>query len=398
MATQLAAAEAGADIIDAAMDPMSGGTSQPNLGTLCEMLRGTVRDPGLPRQNLDEIANYWEQARAHYKMFESASISGSSDVYLHEMPGGQFTNLKAQARALGVGARWPLVVQRYSEVNDMFGNIVKVTPSSKVVGDLAIYMVTNNLTPEDVLDLERDIAFPDSVVSLMRGELGQPVNPFPKALQDKVLRGEKPLGGRPGALLKPIDLEATRQKIAAELAVDHIHDEDLAAYLMYPRVFMDYAKARQEFGPVTELPTPIFFWGPEEGQEFFVDLEKGQRLYIRYLATSDPDRKGQRTVFFELNGQPRNAVVQDRSAVALEAVRSKATGKGQTGAPMPGTITSVAVKLGDQVTKGDALLGIEAMKMETTLFAEWSGQVQDITVKPGDQVDVGDLLVTVTDG
>ena len=191
LATQLAAAEAGADVIDGAMDALSGGTSQPNLGTLQEMLRGTALDPGLSRKNLDEISAYWAQARAHYAMFESTTPSGSSDVYVHQMPGGQFTNIKAQAKALGVGAHWPLVVERYAQVNQMFGDIVKVTPSSKVVGDLAIYMVSHNVSPEDILDPDKEIAFPDSVVSLMRGELGQPVNPFPKALQDKVLRGEK---------------------------------------------------------------------------------------------------------------------------------------------------------------------------------------------------------------
>ncbi len=399
LATQLAAAEAGADIIDGAMDALSGGTSQPNLGTLQEMLRGTARDPGLSRANLDQINAYWEQARAHYAMFESASPAGSSDVYVHEMPGGQFTNLKAQAKALGVGGNWPLVVARYAEVNAMFGNMVKVTPSSKVVGDLAIYMVSHNLTPEDVLDPDKDIAFPDSVVALMRGDLGQPVNPFPAALQAKVLRGAVPLTGRPGAALPPTDLEGERTKIAAELGLplDRIHDEDLAAFLMYPRVFMDYARNRLEFGPVTDLPTPIFFWGPEEGQEFFVDLERGQRLYIRFLALSDPDRKGQRTAFFELNGQPRNATVVDRSAVPSEGLRAQADGSpGQVGAPMPGTVTSLAIQVGQRVKKGEALLGIEAMKMETTLFAELGGEVAEIVVKPGDSVETKDLLVVIT--
>ena len=398
LATQLAAAEVGADIIDGAMDPLSGGTSQPNLGTLQEMLRGTDRDPGLNRRNLDEVANYWEQARAHYAMFESAGPCASSDVYIHEMPGGQFTNLKAQARALGVAARWPLVVERYGQVNQLFGNIVKVTPSSKVVGDLAIYMVTNNLTPEDILNPQQDIAFPDSVVSLMRGDLGQPVNPFPKALQDKVLRGERPLKGRPGALLPPADLQAARQQLAEQLGLDlgAIHDEDLAAYLMYPRVFLDYARDRLAYGPVTELPTPIFFWGPQEGEEFFVDLDKGQRLYIRYLALSDPDRRGQRTAFFELNGQPRNVTVQDKSVAPLEAQRAKTSGApGQVGAPMPGTITWVAAKVGQNVAKGDALIGIEAMKMETTLFSDADGAVTEVTVTPGDQVDSQDLLLVV---
>ncbi len=400
LATQLAAAEVGADIIDGAMDALSGGTSQPNLGTLQEMLRNTVRDPNLNRKNLDEINSYWEQARAHYAMFESASNSGSSDVYIHEMPGGQFTNLKAQAKALGVGANWPLVVERYAQVNQMFGNIVKVTPSSKVVGDLAIYMVSHKLSPEDIIDPDKEIAFPDSVVSLMRGELGQPVNPFPQKLQAKVLRGDKPIVGRPGAALPPADLEAERLKIAKglDLPIEQISDEDLAAYLMYPRVFMDYSKDILEFGPVTKLPTPIFFWGPEEGQEFFVDLEKGQRLYIRYLAISDPDRKGKRTAFFELNGQPRNATVVDRSAAPAEAARAQADGSpGQVGAPMPGTVTGLSVKLGQHVEKGDALLGIEAMKMETTIFAEVSGTVTEISVAAGDAVETKELLVIIED-
>ncbi|MDG1437375.1 MAG: hypothetical protein P8P98_00260, partial [Emcibacteraceae bacterium] len=270
-ASVLAAAAAGVDAADAAMDSFSGLTSQPNLGSIVAALKATERDTGLNNATIRELSDYWELVRRQYFAFESDIRSGASEVYLHEMPGGQFTNLKEQARGMGLEERWHEVAKAYADVNQMFGDIVKVTPSSKVVGDMAIMMVSSNLTPEDVQNPDKDIAFPASVVSLMKGELGQTQGGFPKALQSKILKGEKPLTDRPGKSMPAADLEGERKEAekASELKVD---DLNLASYLMYPKVYTDFAKHRDEFGPVSHLPTDVFFYGMEPFQEIMVDL------------------------------------------------------------------------------------------------------------------------------
>ena len=396
VAAVLAASDAGVDIIDAAMDPLSGLTSQPNLGTIVESLRGLDRDTQLPRDTLDKISHYWEGARRHYAAFEADMRAGSSDVFEHAMPGGQYTNLRQQARSLGIEHRWPDVVKRYAEVNQLFGNIVKVTPSSKVVGDMALFMVSHNLTPEDVIDPEKEVAFPDSVVSFFRGDLGQPVGGFPEKLQAKVLRGEAPLSERPGASLPPVDFGKIRKELAETFgrAAEDVSDKDIAAYVLYPKVFLDFASHRRDFGDTSLLSTPVFFYGPEVGEELSVEIDAGKRLIIRLLAVSDPDAKGRRTVFFELNGQPRNVVVQDVHAAADSTARPVATGApGEVAAPMPGAIVTVNFKVGDEVQKGDVLLSLEAMKMETSVYADQDGKVEEVFIKAGDQVDAKDLLL-----
>jgi pyruvate carboxylase len=393
-ATVLAAVEAGADAIDAAMDALSGTTSQPCFGALNAALEGTDRDPGFDPAAIRKISFYWEAVRHQYRAFESDLRSGASEVYLHEMPGGQFTNLKEQARALGLESRWHEVAETYADVNDMFGDIVKVTPSSKVVGDMALAMVSSELTRAEVEDPDRDVAFPDSVVGFFAGDLGQPPGGFPKALQAKVLKGKKPVTERPGALLPAVDLEEKRAEIAG-LAEVKIDDFQLASYLMYPKVFADFMTAQNTYGPTAVLPTLTYFYGAQPGQELLVELEKGKTLVIQLQGRSKSNDKGMVRVFFELNGQPRAVAVPDRARAGTIAVRAKAEAGNplQVGAPMPGVISTLAVKMGQKVIAGDVLLSIEAMKMETAIHADADGVVAELTVKPGDQVDAKDLLV-----
>lgn len=394
-ASVLATVEAGVDAVDAAMDALSGLTSQPCLGSIVEALRGGERDTGLDPQTIREISFYWEAVRNQYRAFESDLRSGASEVYLHEMPGGQFTNLKEQARSLGLETRWHEVAQAYADANMMFGDIVKVTPSSKVVGDMALMMVSQGLTVADVEDPDKDVAFPDSAVKMLHGDLGQPPGGWPKKIQDKVLKGEKPITVRPGSLLEQADLDAERAK-AAEATGRDMDDADLAAYLMYPKVFTDFEKARQQYGPTSVLPTPVYFYGLEAGDEILVDLEPGKTLVLRCQAFGETDEKGEQKVFFELNGQPRIIKVPDRAhgAAGSAAMRKAEAGnEAHVGAPMPGVISTVAVQPGQTVSAGDVLLSIEAMKMETALHAERDGTIGEVLVSPGTQIDAKDLLV-----
>ncbi|SDH08765.1 pyruvate carboxylase [Roseospirillum parvum] len=397
-ATVLAAVESGVDAFDAAMDSLSGLTSQPNLGSLVEALRGGPRDSGLDPATIRRFSDYWEMVRKQYAAFEADLRFGASEVYLHEMPGGQFTNLREQARAMGLEERWHEVARAYAEVNQMFGDIVKVTPSSKVVGDMALSMISAGLTRADVEDPERDISFPDSVVQMMRGDLGQPPGGWPKALQKKVLKDQPPITVRPGSVVPPADLAALRAE-AETKAERAISDVEFESYLMYPKVFLDYAAHHRDNGPVEVLPTPVFFYGMEPGQEIAVELEPGKTLNIRCQAFGAADEAGHVKVFFELNGQPRTAKVADRKAVEHAPKHPKAdpANPGHVAAPMPGLIASVAVKEGQKVRAGDLLLTIEAMKMETALNAERDGTVARVVTPAGTQVDAKDLLLELTD-
>jgi pyruvate carboxylase len=394
-ASVLAAIEAGADAVDAAMDALSGLTSQPNLGSLIEALRHGPRASGLDPEYVRTLSSYWEQVRVGYAAFESDLRAGASEVYVHGMPGGQFTNLREQALSLGVtAARWPEVARAYAEVNDMFGDIIKVTPSSKVVGDMALMMVTSGVTRQQVEDPGVDIAFPESVVSFFRGDLGQPYQGFPRALQDKILKGGDALSTRPGAALPPVDLAATRQD-AERAALRALSDAEFASYLMYPRVLLDYAEKRREFGDLTPLPTTVFFYGMEAGQEINLVLETGKPMIIRYVGTSDPHDDNHRTVFFEVNGQPRPIHVADRKRARPKppAIKAEVDNPAQIGAPMPGVITQIAVKIGDCVARGEALMTLEAMKMQTCIRAEQAGRVRQIVAMIGQPVDAKDLLL-----
>ncbi len=397
-ASILAAAEAGVDAADAAMDPMSGLTSQPNLGAIVEALRGTTRDTGLAREPLALVAGYWEGVRRYYAGFESDMRSGAAEVYEHEMPGGQYTNLRQQARALGIESRWRDVARTYRAVNEMFGDIVKVTPTSKVVGDLAVFMVTNDLTPGQVLDPAREIAFPESVVEYFHGDLGQPPGGFPEALQRKVLKGREPLRVRPGEVLEPTDLDAAREEVEKRVRRG-VSERELASYLMYPKVFVDYAEHQRHYGDVSVLPTPVFFWGLHRDEELAVDIERGKTLIIRFLAIGEADPDARRSIFFELNGQPREVKVTDRSLAPSGPARRKADegDPAHVAAPMPGLVVTLSVTPGQIVARGDRVLSIEAMKMESAVFAERDGVVQEVLVSVGTQVDTKDLLVVVGD-
>lgn len=394
-ATVLAAVDAGVDAVDAAMDALSGNTSQPCLGSIVEALAGSERDTGLNTEWIRRISFYWEAARNQYAAFESDLKGPASEVYLHEMPGGQFTNLKEQARSLGLESRWHEVAQAYADANRMFGDIVKVTPSSKVVGDMALMMVSQDLTVADVENPDREVSFPDSVVSMLKGDLGQSPGGWPEALQKKALKGEAPYTVRPGSLLPDADLGAERKAIETKLERS-VNDFEFASYLMYPKVFTDFALTAEIYGPVSVLPTHAYFYGMEDGEELFADIERGKTLVIVNQASSGTDDKGMVTVFFEINGQPRRIKVPDRAHGASgSAVRRKAElGNGtHIGAPMPGVISRVFINQGQEVKAGDVLLSIEAMKMETALHAERDGKVAEVLVKPGDQIDAKDLLI-----
>ena len=394
-ATILAASEAGVDAVDCAMDALSGNTSQATLGSVVEALRHTDRDTGLDVGAIREISDYWEAVRGQYAAFESGMQAPASEVYLHEMPGGQFTNLKAQARSMGLEERWHEVAQMYADVNQMFGDIVKVTPSSKVVGDMALMMVSQGLTRAQVEDPAVEVSFPDSVIDMMRGNLGQPPGGFPDTILKKVLKGEKPDTERPGKNVPPVDLEDVRAKVSKEIEGKAIDDEDLSGYLMYPKVFLDYMGRHRTYGPVRTLPTHTFFYGMEPGEEISAEIDPGKTLEIRLQAIGDTDENGEVRVFFELNGQPRVIRVPNRlvKSQTVQRPKAEAGNANHVGAPMPGVVASVGVQAGQKVKAGDLLLTIEAMKMETGLHAERDAAVKAVHVQPGGQIDAKDLLV-----
>src|SRR5215471_1301398 len=338
-ATILAAVEAGVDAIDAAMDAMSGTTSQPTLGSIVEALARTEHDTGLDPDAIRRISFYWEAVRAQYAAFESNLKGGASEVYLHEMPGGQFTNLKEQARSFGLETQWHDVAKAFRAANDLFGDIVKVTPSSKVIGDMALMMVSQGLTPGDVVSEERDIAFPASVVEMLRGDLGQPPGGWPKALQKKALKDEAPITVRPGSLLSNADLAARREE-AEKLCGRPLDDAELSAYLMYPKVFVEFTAVQRKYGPVSVLPTPVFFYGMKTGDEVTLEIEPGKALVVQLTAVGEPRDDGRVPLFFELNGQPRVVSVPNRAAAATVKARRKAESgnAAHIAAPMPGVV------------------------------------------------------------
>ncbi|MGK7652214.1 pyruvate carboxylase [Roseovarius sp. B08] len=394
-ATILAAADAGVDAVDCAMDALSGNTSQATMGSVVEALRHTDRDTGLDIDAIRKISIYWENVREHYAAFESAMQSPTSEVYLHEMPGGQFTNLRAQARSLGLEAKWPEIARTYADVNQMFGDVIKVTPIAKTVGDLALMMVSQGLTCQDVLDPKTEVSFPESVVTLMKGYVGQAPGGFPDDILRKVLKDEKPITVRPGTLLEPEDLEARRKELQDKFEDEEIDNEDLMGAMMYPKVFDAYMERHQVYGPVRTLPTKTFFYGMEPAEEISAEIDPGKTLEIRLVAVGETHEDGEARVFFELNGQPRTIRVPDRRVKETVQARPKAEAGNadHIGAPMPGAVATVAVSAGQQVKTGDLLLTIEAMKMETGLHAERDATVKAVHVQPGAQIDAKDLLV-----
>lgn len=396
VASALAAAHAGADAVDGAMDAMSGLTSQPSLGTIIAGLEHTERDTQISLDRIEPLSKYWEGVRRYYKPFEADMRSGTSDVYRHEMPGGQYTNLREQARAMGLESRWDDVAKTYADVNQLFGDIVKVTPSSKVVGDMALFMVSSDLDVSAVRDAQREISFPDSVVSMMRGELGYPADGFPADIQQRILKDAQPIEGRAGAHIPAVDLVAERHNAEKTLGLSApLSDSDLASWLMYPKVFADYIQHRRKFGDVSTLPTPVFFYGMTEESEMAVDIDQGKTLVIRFQGQVEEKDTAETTLFFELNGQPRPIRVAAQEQTIRRATRAQAQEGNplQVGSPMPGAVATIAVKSGQKVSRGTPLLSIEAMKMENAISAERDGIVAKIHVSTGDRVEAKDLLI-----
>lgn len=392
----LLAAEEGLDIADAAVAPLSGLTSQPSLNSLIESLRFTDRDTQIDVDSLNRTGDYWEKVREFYAPFETDMKTSTAEVYESEIPGGQYTNLMQQARALGLGDEFHKVQKVYADVNKLFGDIVKVTPTSKVVGDMALFMVSNNLTNEQVLDPNRELAFPQSVVGMLDGNLGQPPGGWPPELQKKALRGKKPVLDRPGASLPDADFAQEAKKL--EKMLEHPPTkQDLLSSILYPKVYRDFVEFQKEYSDPSILPTPLFFYGLEPNQEVLIEIERGKALIIKLTAISHPHDDGTRHVFFELNGQPREVRLRDKALATEVRTQPKADPENakQIGSPMPGMISGVVVKKGESIAKGQKLLTIEAMKMETVLYSDREGVIKDLLIKPGDVVQSGDLIISL---
>lgn len=396
-ASVLEANDAQVDIVDLALASMSGSTSQPNLNSIVAALQHGRRDTRLDLGALNEFSDYWEQVRGVYAAFDTAPKSGSAEVYLHEMPGGQYTNLKEQAASMGLANRWPEIARTYAEVNQLFGDIVKVTPSSKVVGDMTMFLITRGIKPADVVNLEPGATpFPESVIDMLAGGLGKPMGGWPKKVQEVVLGKRKPLRGRPGQSLPPLNFKKARTDLAAKLKRD-VTDDDLYSSLMYPEVFAEFARYARDYSDLSVVPSPAFFYGLKPGEEISVAIEEGKTLFIRLINIGAVDAEGRRVVLFELNGMSRQTTITDRSVQAKVKARVKADPAipAQVGAPIPGLITSLSVGVGTKVVKGDKLLTLEAMKMQTTIYAPCDGMIQEVNVKVGDTVESKDLLVLV---
>ena len=391
-ATLLKASEAGVDIVDAALSSLSGLTAQPNLNALVAALEGSERDPLVNAPGLQKLANYWETVRDYYAPFESGLKSGTAEVYHHEIPGGQYSNYKPQVAGLGLIERWDECKEMYHKVNMLFGDIVKVTPSSKVVGDMAMFLVKNNMEPEDIFTSKEELAFPESVVGMFKGMLGQPYQGWPEELQKIILKGEQPITCRPGELLEPVDF--VEERLMLEERLGHkVDDRALLSYILYPNVYPEFDRHRQEFSDTSVIPTPIFFYGLEPGQETSLDIEPGKTLIIKLNAIGKVQKDGTRAVYFELNGNNRSVVIRDQSVQTDEKVNEKAD-KGNPnhiGAPMPGKVLKVNVKPGDELKMGDVLMVTEAMKMETNIKAKADGKVVEVRFKEGEKVEKGDL-------
>ena len=392
-ASVLKASEAGVDVVDLAVSSMSGCTSQPNLNSVAHALRNSSRATKLDLDCLNELSIYWEAVRQYYAPFDSSPPFGSAEVYQHQMPGGQYTNLREQAAALGLGKRWPDVVKTYREVNRLLGNIVKVTPSSKSVGDLAIFLITKGVKPDDLVNLPEETGFPESVIDLLSGNLGQPLGGWPNKVRKTILGKRKPIRGRPGASVPKIDLKKEGAAIARKLG-RKVNDDDLFSHIMYPKVHEDFVAFRSKFSDVSVLPTTAFFHGLEPGEEISVEIEEGKTLFVKLLHVGEPDEKGIRVLTFELNGKARQTLVPDKSVKGDTKAREKADPANamHLGAPIPAMISSISTSVGKSVSKGDKIAVLEAMKMQTTLYAQVDGVVDAILVNVGDSVESKDLV------
>ena len=396
IATYLMAAEAGVDVVDTAIGPLANLTSQPSMNALVESLRGQERDTGFDPQRLQELADYWADVRLRYESFDKGLKVPVTDIYRYEIPGGQYTNLQPQVESLGLGHRFAEVKEMYRTVNLMLGDIIKVTPSSKMVGDLAIFMVQNDLTPENIVEKGEHLAFPDSVVSYFKGMMGQPPCGFPKDLQRVVLKGEKAINGRPGDLLPPVDWDQLRSEIR-KFYPNYEEPRSLISFAMYPKVYEEYIRHRKEYGYIMRMGSHVFFNGMAVGEVNKINIEDGKTLMIKYIGLGDRNDDGTRNVQFELNGMRREVSVPDPTATdsAKTVVMADPNDKSQAGASIPGMVSKVNVKPGDQVKVNDVLAVIEAMKMETSVVARMDGTVDEVFVKGGQSVKAGELLLTI---
>jgi pyruvate carboxylase len=402
-ASVMEANDAQVDVVDLALASMSGSTSQPNLNSIVAALQHGPRDTGLDLAALNEFSDYWEQIRPAYAPFDTSPKAGSAEVYLHEMPGGQFTNLKEQAASMGLAGRWPEIARTYAEVNQLFGDIVKVTPSSKVVGDMALFLFSRGIKPADVVNLEPGAqGFPESVADMLSGGLGWPAGGWPVDVQRVVLGEKRAAQARkdfkhrilPGAVAAPANLEKIRREIS-ETIKHKASDDELYSHLMYPQVFADYARHEREFSDVSVLPTHAFFYGLRLGEEINVTIEEGKSIIVRLVNVSEPDKDSRRMVTYELNGMTRETYITDRKITPQAQTRSKAdlTDTLQIGAPIPGLIAAITVSVGQKVAKGDKLLMMDPMKMQTTVYASADGIVDTVNASVGETVESKDLLV-----
>ena len=396
VATYLMAAEAGVDIVDCAIDSMSSMTSQPSLNAVVTALQGQERDTGLDPYRLQELSDYWADVRLRYSSFETGMKNPSTDIYRYEMPGGQYSNLKSQVESLGLGGQFDDVKNMYTQVNHMLGDIVKVTPSSKMVGDLAIFMVQHDLTPENIVEKGEALTFPDSVVSYFKGMMGQPAWGFPEDLQKVVLKGEEPITCRPGELLPPIDFEAVREKLQT-MTKDPINMRAILSYCLYPKVYEEYRSHRQEYGYIMRMGSHVFFNGMALGETNMISIEDGKTLVIKYLGLGDLNEDGTRNVHFDLNGMGRTVAVPDPTAQVQvhPVVMADPEDKGQVGASIPGMVSKISVKPGDPVEENQVVAVIEAMKMETSVVSRIAGTVEEVLTAAGASVKSGELLLTI---
>ncbi|MBD2751687.1 pyruvate carboxylase [Spirosoma validum] len=391
-ATYLKAIDSGVDIIDCALGALSGLTSQPNFNSVVAMMEGHERECAMNLPSLNAYSNYWEDVREYYYPFESGMKAGSAEVYENEIPGGQYSNLKPQAIATGLGDKFETLKKNYSVANQLFGDIVKVTPSSKVVGDMAIFMTANNLTADDVLTRGESLSFPESVKELMKGILGQPVGGFPEDIQQVVLKGEEPITGRPNEHLKPIDFDADFTAFQEKYPLSDGF-VDYLSYQMYPKVYDEYYKANEQYGNVSIIPTPAFFYGLKENEEILINIEEGKNILVRLLFKSEADEFGMRTITFELNGQSRQVRVRDKASKVEKAMNAKVGKAGDVGAPLQGRLTRILVKEGDVVKKNQPLFVIEAMKMESIVAAPKEGKIAQTILKEGSLVEQDDWVI-----
>lgn len=390
------AIDAGVDIIDTAIASMSGLTSQPSVNSLYYALDGFKRNMRTDIQGLEELSHYWSTVRPYYVDFESDIKSPNTEIYQHEMPGGQYSNLSQQAKSLGLGERFNEVKDMYRRVNFLFGDIVKVTPSSKVVGDMALYMVQNDLDEQSIIEQGYKLDFPESVVSYFKGEIGQPVNGFNKQLQDIILKGQQPLTERPGEYLKPVDFDEIREQLQ-DKNYGEVTEQDIISYVLYPKVFDQFIQTRQQYGNLSLLDTPTFFFGMRNGETVEIEIENGKRLIIKLETISEADEKGNRTIYYVMNGQARRITIKDENIKTNANVKPNAdkTNPNHIGAQMPGSVTEVKVSVGDEVKVNQPLLITEAMKMETTIQAPFNGVIKKVTVGNGDAIATGDLLIEI---